>query len=725
LEVTDAQLPGSITSETKTISFDVRPVPEVDASPATFAIREDETDDTYKKITLKQGGAASGLEYFYPNSYDLHPEDIDVTSLPAAAQGSISDSWTCTTAGATKECFDLFSPVAYGLTNFQYKVEIVDDTLGTGEKVVSNLGTVNVDVRPVITASDVAYDTNDEFKAIQDQPLNWKLTNGAGYSYPTDAAYSSVLSTLEVVTSVPNPTGSTIGPLSYTSCAGSECSGTFTPDTGYFSDLGNTSDRGTFKYKFRVTDNSLPVPVIETVERTATIDVYPLPVPTGRDFFVLEKNSGSDTVASLEVKKGATLGYTHDRGHNASGVEIIGTPTHNNGADPLVDGDFACPAGVCTGNFLLEDNWTSTDANDKARVEYKVKVAEPGGPREPTSSATEFLDVVVYPRPVPDAGVGLTNIAVWEGEPATVVLNKGASGSGAGYYHAWDDPAKGVQTSTLLRGAIDDNNWVCGVGGDCTNSFIPSIGTLPAHYGDGTSSFKYDVKTEYSSLADPNAWSNSQATVSFNVRAKAYVDANRDYNAFIEHATGDAGYAGINGATDIVIDLNDGYTYKDSTNRVTKMKLRPTSPYKNADCFGGCNASGFPCPGGVCTLPRIDSDLDKNRANIGTASLEYAVMVTDNAFTSPDDEKWSDWGQLDFDLLPRGRGEEVTASPDGVYSTDYVMTIAKGNGSPVTGYTHIENLEATHIKILGGTDSPMNLSAPLADEEFTCNRDSK
>ena len=676
LTVFDPVLNADIDSVDKTISIDVRPRPYATGFAAAFAAWENQS----RSLVLANGPVADKLGYYYPNEvapqYDIHPSSVSIDqALSSVANLS---SFTCSSGSAAKACQTTLVPITdtFGSSSFDYRINVTDGPLA--QTITSNVATINVDVRPIVRSFNTTYTQNLSLKAIQNTPLNWTISNLAtqGYTYPSLPAYASVLGTL-AITAVDDAAGN--GSVQAgASCSAGVCSGVFTPNNGVQGDA-------KFKFKLAITDTNLPLGLrtYETAEATATVDVYPLPVANDTQFYTVQNNP-----VTVSLARGTALGYTHLRNHNMTSLNVLSF-NHTAG---VANSDFTCTNGTCSATFTPTTGFYSASAGtvDAASFSYVPTVTEPGAsPRSAAAASSATARITVYPYSVPST-TSLVDIPAWETEARPITLSLG---SGLGYTHPWNDPATGINVLSTTAGSTT-SSFSCNVSGDCTANFTPLGGT----FGSNAASFTYKTRTTYNSLATPIVESVATGTASFNVRPLPKVSAP------ITVKTPEN--AALIGQT---IGLNAGYTYAESSLRsINKIELRhPGNVYNHATCNGGCGQ--YTCTTGTCSLPQIDLETDWDRVD-GLAKLEYRVLVSDENFAAGSRDKWSNWGTLNLEILPRARGTHVEKT-DGIEASDYSLNIGLG-----TGYTHTESALATKIEIVGST----NISGLTPGTQINC-----
>ncbi len=708
LSVRDTVLNRDLWSDPKSITVRIRPVPDATGFASTWTTKE----NFARVLDLQLGALESDkLGYWYPNlvaaEYDIHPQSIDLTQAPATSRGAFAvGGFSCTTGSdSPKRCFSTFTPAAnqFGLTDFKYKVLVNDGDLGP---LASNEATINLEVRPIVRAFDVSYTSNPIFRTVEDQALTWKVANGAtsGYTYPTDAAYSSPMSSLNIATfdRVTDGHGTVAaGAICATEacglgCTTSVCTGVFNPEPGYFTT--GIADEAKFDFQVAVSDSTLPpaIQLITSARKTASVDVYPKPVANSFTRYTIEGEARSVT-----VKRGAASGFTHPRDDDPIGIEI--TSTGN--IDTSVALNFTCTGDACTTTVTPASGFSSNSALPAAAAffEFKPTVREIGvSPRSAQANVAARASLTVYPKPVPSDS-GKKNLIIFEGEQASVTLTQG---TGTGYTHKWTDPATAIDVTTVTAGSAITTPYTCDTGGVCTATFRAKDG---GPYGADQASFDYKVQTKFTSPATSESastttevWSGTtQGRVTFNVRATPKVPAVTQYNTFVENEP-------INGIT---IQLGAGYTYGDSANRKAAKIIFRAPASSHMTCDGGCGE--LICDGnGICPTPTFIPETDFHRSltttDGGVAKIEYQVMVLDGPAGNV--EKWSTPSTMEFRLLPKARGVTFSADPDGIETTPYAMSIGR---STLGGYTHAEvGGNATQIRVLSST----NLSTPAVGD---------
>jgi alpha-tubulin suppressor-like RCC1 family protein len=677
--VNDPVLGADINSLPATVTVKVRPKPVATGLVSTFTTWE----NSNRTLVIANGPLVAKAGYYYPNAvdpqYDVQPSAILIDSALSTI-GSLG-AFTCSTGAAPNACQSLLTVQnnVYGASSFTYRVRIQDSVLG--QNVDSNPASIDVDVRPIIRAYDTTYTNNVSLKAVENTNLSWQISNSApqGYTYPTQASYASVLSTLGI-TAIDDPAGNGTNPTAAT-CSAGVCSGTFVPTNNF---------NGTAKFKFQLSiqDNALPAAdkVYTSQVKTATIDVYPRPVANNRTFYTVQNQA-----VAVSVAKGAGLGYTHLRADNLSSL-TVSNPLQ---AVNFTTSSFNCSAGTCSGTFTPANGFysPSSSLSDAAGFDYSVSVTETGSsPRTAASSNLGHASVIVYPYSVPSAGATLVNIPAWEGEAAAFTLK---SGAGLGYTHPWGDLAKDISLVSLTSGSTS-TAITCDVSGDCSGTVTPKLGT----YGNGAVTLVYKTNTQYAPLAPASTTvqSSQSANVTFNVRAVPKVSASLTKTG-IENSP-------LTGQT---ISLNSGYTYGDSANRsISKIELRNyQGTYNHITCDGGCGV--YDCASGICPIPQLNPEANWDRTD-GLSRLEYRVMVRDESFGSSGADKWSGWGTLNIDLLPQGKGTTVEYA-NGIESTNFPLSVSLNQG-----YTHVEAVKATKLEIL----SSINLSGLTNNSTIDC-----
>jgi alpha-tubulin suppressor-like RCC1 family protein len=700
LAVYDQVLGRDIWSDHKTLTFRVRPLPIATGFATAWTTKE----NTPRDLVLQLGAVETDkLGYWYPNNqapdYDVHPYAILITQNPNVTKGSLSASGFACTSGTTspKGCQTTFTPAVnqYGSTSFKYKVQIQDQYVGL---VTSNEQPINIDVRPIIRASDISYTTNTSFRTIQDQDLVWQISNGAttGYTYPTDATYNTVRDTLAIATyDRPSDGGGTILPGA--SCVGASgiCSGTFRPTPGFFNT--GTSNAAKFDFEVSVLDASLPLPMqtITSLRKTVSIDVYPKPVANNITRYTVEGQA-----ISVAIKRGTGLGFTHARNHNPIGITVSGS----NAIATLDGSHFTCTTDTCTATVTPVGYSASALAADAASFNYYVDVRETGtNPRTARSDNTGKATITVYPRSVPSFAVA-TQIIAFEGEAASISLKKGVD---IGYTHPWNDSAVGVTVENKSTGSVV-STFTC-TSGECSATFTPPLGTSASSYGDSKGWIDYKTKTTYGNLSPADVLSSTTARANFKIRAVPRVDTTWTKSGFIEN-------------TDFNFDIvrGSGYQYLDDTAYTdATIKIAYRNPSRVA-CKApiSCVATNeYTCDqnGNKTCRVGLTPEANWNRVD-GMASLEYKIGVVDSVAGVT---KWSPWSKANFPLIPRPynptpSGENKLIFSDGIQGSPYNFSVSLSNG-----YTHEEGLFAKRMWLYSAGKT--NLSSPITDSSATCN----
>ena len=209
--VHDAVIGQDIQSATAVLNFDVRPLPTATGFQANWVVRE---NDVSPPITLAEGpltGAVTGYDYDRPEFL----KEVLIDSLPDSGKLSMS-AFDC--SGPVHDCDATVTLVTdqYGSTSFDYRL-VVTDGGGLGDLTSPAAATINMDIRPIIRAHDNNSSTNLTLLGIENENVSWTLSNNVnqGFTYPTDAAYTSVLGTLAIT-----PMNEANGTVTTSSCTG-------------------------------------------------------------------------------------------------------------------------------------------------------------------------------------------------------------------------------------------------------------------------------------------------------------------------------------------------------------------------------------------------------------------------------------------------------------------------------------------------------------------------